>query len=316
MENIIQSTDGDFDVVYCHNDEMALGVVLALKAAGITPGEDVQIVAIDGQKINVVDDSFSSDDYKAWVKKYDVKSCTFTAVLHHLGKDDGSAIIYILDNPSKNDTTTEGDIAIGGTELVLKTDEYGKDVILTGSVDATITNDGDTGAALKLEINGITLAYGGDSKIVDDSSNHKYYIDDGFYFGTAVECDNANLDIKYDVDGGTQLTVYERITAKPYEDHTAGGADKKNLKSITIPVAITVNNLKAGDTGVVTLVVKDSETKVSTIKITYTVSADGKDVAFTFATNDQNVRGVAYTYNAEVKDADGKVTAAAKYTKA
>ena len=50
MENIIQSTDGDFDVVYCHNDEMALGVVLALKAAGITPGEDVQIVAIDGQK--------------------------------------------------------------------------------------------------------------------------------------------------------------------------------------------------------------------------------------------------------------------------
>lgn len=49
MENIIQSTGGEFDVVYCHNDEMALGVVLALKAAGITPGEDVQIVAIDGQ---------------------------------------------------------------------------------------------------------------------------------------------------------------------------------------------------------------------------------------------------------------------------
>ena len=49
MENIIQSTGGDFDVVYCHNDEMALGVVLALKAAGIKPGEDVQIVAIDGQ---------------------------------------------------------------------------------------------------------------------------------------------------------------------------------------------------------------------------------------------------------------------------
>lgn len=49
MENIIQSTGGDFDVVYCHNDEMALGVVLALKAAGINPGEDVQIVAIDGQ---------------------------------------------------------------------------------------------------------------------------------------------------------------------------------------------------------------------------------------------------------------------------
>lgn len=49
MENIIQSTGGDFNVVYCHNDEMALGVVLALKAAGIKPGEDVKIVAIDGQ---------------------------------------------------------------------------------------------------------------------------------------------------------------------------------------------------------------------------------------------------------------------------
>ena len=48
-ENIIQATGGDFDVVYCHNDEMALGVVLALKAAGIEPGKDVQIVAIDGQ---------------------------------------------------------------------------------------------------------------------------------------------------------------------------------------------------------------------------------------------------------------------------
>ena len=48
-ENIIQSTGGDFNVVYCHNDEMGLGVVLALKAAGMKPGEDVKIVAIDGQ---------------------------------------------------------------------------------------------------------------------------------------------------------------------------------------------------------------------------------------------------------------------------
>ena len=48
-ENIIQSTGGDFNVVYCHNDEIALGVVLALKAAGMNPGTDVKIVAIDGQ---------------------------------------------------------------------------------------------------------------------------------------------------------------------------------------------------------------------------------------------------------------------------
>lgn len=49
MENIIQSTGGDFNVVYCHNDEMALGAVLALKAAGMNPGTDVKIIAIDGQ---------------------------------------------------------------------------------------------------------------------------------------------------------------------------------------------------------------------------------------------------------------------------
>lgn len=49
MQNIIQSTGGDFNVVYCHNDEMALGVVLALKAAGMNPGTDVKVLAIDGQ---------------------------------------------------------------------------------------------------------------------------------------------------------------------------------------------------------------------------------------------------------------------------
>ncbi len=49
MENIIQSTGGDFNVVYCHNDEMALGAVLALKAAGLNPGKDIKVIAIDGQ---------------------------------------------------------------------------------------------------------------------------------------------------------------------------------------------------------------------------------------------------------------------------
>lgn len=49
MQNIIQSTGGDFNAVYCHNDEMALGVVLALKAAGMNPGTDVKVIAIDGQ---------------------------------------------------------------------------------------------------------------------------------------------------------------------------------------------------------------------------------------------------------------------------
>lgn len=50
MQNIIQSTGGKFNAVYCHNDEMALGVVLALRAAGLRPNQDVYVLAIDGQK--------------------------------------------------------------------------------------------------------------------------------------------------------------------------------------------------------------------------------------------------------------------------
>ncbi len=50
MQNIIQSTGGKFNAVYCRNDEMALGVVLALRAAGLRPNEDVYVLAIDGQK--------------------------------------------------------------------------------------------------------------------------------------------------------------------------------------------------------------------------------------------------------------------------
>lgn len=50
MTNIIQSTGGKFDAVYCHDDEMSLGAIKALKAAGIAPTKDVFVVAIDGQK--------------------------------------------------------------------------------------------------------------------------------------------------------------------------------------------------------------------------------------------------------------------------
>lgn len=43
MENIIQATP-DFDVVFAHNDEMALGAVKALKAAN----KDVMVIGFDG----------------------------------------------------------------------------------------------------------------------------------------------------------------------------------------------------------------------------------------------------------------------------
>ncbi|MFF8842038.1 ABC transporter substrate-binding protein [Streptomyces sp. NPDC015127] len=49
MEQLIQSKP-DITAVYAENDEMALGAVTALKAAGKTPGKDVKIVSIDGTR--------------------------------------------------------------------------------------------------------------------------------------------------------------------------------------------------------------------------------------------------------------------------
>jgi ABC-type sugar transport system substrate-binding protein len=40
----------DVTAVYAHNDEMAIGAIAALEAAGRTPGEDVIVVSIDGTR--------------------------------------------------------------------------------------------------------------------------------------------------------------------------------------------------------------------------------------------------------------------------
>jgi ribose transport system substrate-binding protein len=50
MQNIAQSLGTQITAVYAHNDEMALGAIQALRASGRTPGTDVKIVSIDGQR--------------------------------------------------------------------------------------------------------------------------------------------------------------------------------------------------------------------------------------------------------------------------
>ena len=50
MESIFESIPGQFDTIFVHNDDMAIGVLQALKAAGIMPGKDVMVIGIDGQK--------------------------------------------------------------------------------------------------------------------------------------------------------------------------------------------------------------------------------------------------------------------------
>lgn len=50
MQNLAQSLGARITAVYAHNDEMALGAIQALRAAGRRPGEDVVVVSIDGQR--------------------------------------------------------------------------------------------------------------------------------------------------------------------------------------------------------------------------------------------------------------------------
>lgn len=49
METLLQAHP-DVNVVYAHNDEMALGAIQALELAGRKPGEDVTVVSIDGTR--------------------------------------------------------------------------------------------------------------------------------------------------------------------------------------------------------------------------------------------------------------------------
>ena len=50
METIIQTKGSLITAVFAHNDEMAIGAIQALKAAGMTPGKEVILVSIDGEQ--------------------------------------------------------------------------------------------------------------------------------------------------------------------------------------------------------------------------------------------------------------------------
>ncbi len=50
MEGMIKVHHGEITAVYAHNDEMAIGAIQALKAAGLVPGRDVILVSADGER--------------------------------------------------------------------------------------------------------------------------------------------------------------------------------------------------------------------------------------------------------------------------
>ncbi len=50
MESFLKSDRDKIDVLFAHNDDMALGAIQAIEAAGLKPGVDITIVSIDGVK--------------------------------------------------------------------------------------------------------------------------------------------------------------------------------------------------------------------------------------------------------------------------
>ncbi|WP_025272422.1 ABC transporter substrate-binding protein [Haloglycomyces albus] len=51
METFLQKYDADeIDLLYAHNDEMGLGAIQAMEEAGVAPGDDIQVIIVDGSQ--------------------------------------------------------------------------------------------------------------------------------------------------------------------------------------------------------------------------------------------------------------------------
>ncbi|MCY4753197.1 ABC transporter substrate-binding protein [Pelomonas aquatica] len=48
MEAFLKARDRKIDVLYAHNDDMAIGAIQAIEEAGLKPGVDIAIISIDG----------------------------------------------------------------------------------------------------------------------------------------------------------------------------------------------------------------------------------------------------------------------------
>jgi len=47
METFLKTHGNKIDALYAHNDDMAIGAILAIEAAGLKPGKDIKIVSVD-----------------------------------------------------------------------------------------------------------------------------------------------------------------------------------------------------------------------------------------------------------------------------
>src|SRR5207344_3554505 len=50
MEAFLKAEGKNINVLYAHNDDMAIGAIQAIEEAGLKPGSDITIISIDGVK--------------------------------------------------------------------------------------------------------------------------------------------------------------------------------------------------------------------------------------------------------------------------
>jgi ABC-type sugar transport system substrate-binding protein len=50
MEAFLKAQGKDINVLYAHNDDMAIGAIQAIEEAGMKPGKDILVISIDGVK--------------------------------------------------------------------------------------------------------------------------------------------------------------------------------------------------------------------------------------------------------------------------
>ena len=93
--------------VFAHNDEMAIGAITALKAAGKHPGQDIKVVSIDGTKdaINLV---LSGDEYAVVQSNPRLGSLVFQTLDKYIKGEDLPAWVV---QPDKVFTKADGSAA-------------------------------------------------------------------------------------------------------------------------------------------------------------------------------------------------------------
>lgn len=109
MESLLKAEQGGSDIcaVWAHNDEMALGAVLAIEEAGLDPGDDILIVSVDA--VPDIFKAMAEGDTNATVElSPHMGGPAFDAIAAHFeGKQDIPKLITIEGDVFTQDTAAE-----------------------------------------------------------------------------------------------------------------------------------------------------------------------------------------------------------------